>query len=183
MTKTLPIAALLLFTLACNSDSTVATTDTTAATPAVTEVAATVAHTFAVKPTYSGAFEIGDYKQADIVVELWKQYDDNTLDKGKDYFADTVTMWMADGWQYHGTRDSLLKLTKKSRSEYGTVKSVLVAIIPLKSTDMNSNWVSIYGNEYLTNKKNKVDSSALQEAWRFNKDGKIDVMHQYRRKL
>jgi hypothetical protein len=46
---------------------------------------------------------------------------------------------------------------------------------------MNENWVSIYGTEYTTI-KNKVDSADLQENWRFNKDGKINMMHQYKRK-
>lgn len=182
MTKKLPVAALLLFFLACNSSSTEtpAESDTTAATVAATPAAAP--HEYAVKATYSSAFEMGDPKYADIVIELWKQYDDNTLDKGLDYFADTVTMWMADGWRFRGTRDSLMKMTKESRKGFSSMKGVVAAIIPLKITDRNENWVSIYGTEYFT-VKNKKDSSELQENWRFDKNGKVDMMHSYRRKF
>jgi hypothetical protein len=118
-------------------------------------------HQYAVNATYSSAFEMGDVSQADKVVELWKQYDGNTLDKGLDYFADTVTLWMYDGWKYHGTRDSLMNLMKKKRVEYSSVNSVVVAIIPLKATDLKENWVLMYGTEYTTIKKRTADHRGL----------------------
>src|SRR5205809_664522 len=126
MTRTLLIAALLLSTIACNESkketAEEAATVTTPETPAV----APAPHEYALKANYSSAFEAGDAKQGDIVVELWKQFDDDMLDKGKDFFADTVTMWSAEGWKYHGTSDSLLKMVKADRSKYSAAKSVLV---------------------------------------------------------
>jgi len=184
MTRSLTIAALLLFTVACNSNKTEPAAEPTTVSPTTEPPVSSPAppHEYAVKATYSSAFEIGDHKLGDIIVELWKQYDENTLDKGLDYFADTVTMWMADGWRFHGTRDSLMKLTKKSRADYSSMKAVVVAIVPLKSTDKNENWVSIYGTEYST-MKNKKDSSDIQENWMFDKNGKVAMMHSYRRKI
>ncbi len=182
MTKTLLITALLLSAIACNESKTETATEPATVAAGTEATPAAAPHEYAVKSSYSSAFEIGDYSQADKVVELWKQYDDNTLEKGLDMFADTVTMMMADGWRYHGTKDSLMKLTKVERAKYSTVKSKIVAITPLKATDLNESWVIIYGTEYMTS-KNKTDSSDLQENWRFNKDGKIDMMHSYRRKL
>jgi hypothetical protein len=180
MTKALTVAALLLFSVSCNDAKKEAAiepaADTTAAAPAPAPP-----HQYAVKATYSSSFELGDPAQADKVIELWKQYDENTLDKGSEYFADTVTVWDATGWRYHGTKDSLLTMVKKMRSALSASKSVVAAVIPLKSTDMNENWVSIYGTEYTTT-KNKKDSSDLQENWRFDKNGKIDMLHSYRRK-
>ena len=181
MIKTLPIAALLLFTIACNDNKTEPATEATAETPATETPAPAPPHEYAVKATYSSSFEIGDPKNGDAIIELWKQFDEYTLDMGMDKFADSVTIWMNDGWKYYGTRDSLMKMMKKLRGEYSAVKSVVVAIVPLKSTDMNQSWVSIYGTEYTT-MKNKKDSLDIQENWRFNKDGKIDFMHSYRRK-
>ena len=180
MTKALTVAALLLFTASCNDAKKEAamesTTDTTA-----TAAAPAPAHQYAEKATYSSAFEIGDPSQADKVIDLWKQFDENTLDKGLDLFADTVTVWDANGWRYHGTRDSMMNMVKKMRAGMSSSKSVLVAVVPLKSTDMNENWVSIYGTEYTT-VKNKKDSADIQENWRFDKNGKINMMHSYRRK-
>ena len=49
-----------------------------------------------------------------------------------------------------------------------------------KSVDKNEHWALIWGKEVDTDKKGKVDSSYLQETWRFNNDGKDDLMFQYR---
>lgn len=179
MTKTLTVAALLLFMMSCNNEAKESTADTT--TTASAEPAAPASHEYAAKASYSSSFEMGDPKQGDIVIELWKQFDANNLEKGLNYFADTVDIWTNDGWKYHGAKDSLMDIMKKLRGTYSAVKSDLVAIIPLKSIDKNENWVSIYGTEYTTI-KNKVDSADLQENWRFDKDGKINMMHQYKRK-
>ena len=181
MTKALTVAAtLLLFTVSCSD----AKKDDTMETISDTSAAATVPakpHEYAVNAIFSSAFEIGDYSQADKVLELWKQYDENNLDKGLDYFADSVTLFMHDGWKYFGKRDSLMKMMKQKRGEYSSMNTVLVGIIPLRATDLNENWVSIFGTEYTT-MKNKKDSADIQEYWRFNKDGKIDMMHSYKRK-
>ena len=55
------------------------------------------------------------------------------------------------------------------------------AIFPVKSTDKNEDWVCIWGTEVNTDKKGKTDSVHLQETWRFNKDGKIDLLYQHSR--
>jgi hypothetical protein len=180
MTKALTAAALLLFTVSCNDANKEAATEPAADSSAVATTPARP-HEYAVNATFSSDFEIGDPSQADKVVDLWKQYDENTLDKGLDYFADTVTLAMHDGWKYHGTRDSLMKLMKQKRGEYSQINSVIIGIIPLRATDIKENWVSIFGTEYTT-RKNKMDSADIQEYWRFNKDGKIDMMHSFKRK-
>jgi hypothetical protein len=184
MTKALTVAALLLFSASCNDAKKEAATEPAADSSAMAPVVADAPappHQYAVKATYSSAFALGDASQADKVVELWKQYDENTLDKGLNYFADTVELWMADGWKYHGTRDSLMKIMKKVRGGYSAMKGEIAAIVPLKATDLDANWVCVWGTEYST-VKNKKDSADVQENWRINKDGKIDMMQAYRRK-
>jgi len=39
----------------------------------------------------------------------------------------------------------------------------------------------IWGRERHAYKNRKVDSSHLQETWRFNQDGKADLVFQYKR--
>jgi hypothetical protein len=180
MTKAITVAALLLFTVSCNDAKKEDAMEPAADSSAVATAPAGP-HEYAVNATFSSDFEIGDYTQADKVVDLWKQYDENTLDKGLDYFADTVTLAMHDGWKYRGTRDSLMKLMKKKRGDYSSINSVIIGIIPLRAKDLKENWVSIFGTEYTT-MKNKKDSADIQEYWRFNKDGKIDMMHSFKRK-
>jgi hypothetical protein len=54
------------------------------------------------------------------------------------------------------------------------------AIMAVKSTEKNENWALAWGMEKNTDKKGKIDSSYIQETWRFNKAGKADLMYQYR---
>jgi len=49
----------------------------------------------------------------------------------------------------------------------------------VKSTDRNEHWVLIWGTETDTYKNGKVDSTELQETWRFNQDGKANLVLQY----
>ena len=54
------------------------------------------------------------------------------------------------------------------------------AVTALRSTDKNENWALVWGMETSTDMKGKVDSTNLMETWRFNKDGKVDLLYQYR---
>ncbi|HLG39724.1 MAG TPA: hypothetical protein VI461_08645, partial [Chitinophagaceae bacterium] len=56
------------------------------------------------------------------------------------------------------------------------------AVFAVKSTDKDENWVTIWGTEIQTDMKGKVDTVSLQETWRFNKAGKVDLMFQAARK-
>ena len=101
----------------------------------------------------------------------------------KGLFADSVTFLTGDGSVISGPLDSAFGAMKSYREMFTTIKSTVTAILPVKSTDKNENWVSIWGNEINTDKKGKTDSVALQESWRFNKDGKIDLFIQHMRVL
>ena len=129
--------------------------------------------------TYSSKFEIGDPKHAQMILNLWKDWDNGTLANSKNAFADTVSMYFWDGTMMHTSRDSALAAAQKMRNTYSSVKSRVDAFIPLRSTDKNENWVTVWGMETHTDKKGKVDSVNLQETWRINKDGKTDLVYQF----
>ena len=130
---------------------------------------------------YSSKFEMSDDYNSQMVLGLWKDFDNNTLDNSLDKFADTVTMLMP-GFEMVGvTRDSALASSKEYRSMFCRVATHVAAVTALRSTDKNEEWVLVWGTEVHTNKKNVTDSVHLQETWRLNKDGKIDYMMQYMR--
>jgi hypothetical protein len=109
----------LCLLIACSTPetkSTEATGDSSTAT-----VAAPV--TYAYTPSYSADFEVGDPKYAQTVLELWKDYDNNTLENHKDAFADSVYLDFNDGSKFAGTRDSLLTMMKGYRTSLGTAIS------------------------------------------------------------
>ena len=128
---------------------------------------------------YSSKFAIGDGKHAQMILSLWKDWDNGDLSKGKDVFADTVEMYFWDGNKIRAHRDSVLAEAQRFRSMYTSVVSTVDAFTPLKSTDKDENWVCIWGKEVHTDKKGKVDSINLHEVWRINKDGKADLAYQF----
>lgn len=132
--------------------------------------------------TYSSKFEIGNPAYTQVIINLWKDWDDNALDRSAKMFADTVAMYTADGTMVKG-KDLNLAEAKKYRGQFAAVKSTIHAIVSLKSTDRNEDWVAIWGTEEDTSKDGKKTSTNFHEVWKFNKDGKIDIMRQYQAKV
>jgi hypothetical protein len=126
---------------------------------------------------YSSNFRIGDPANSKMILEMWKDYDDNTFDN-HDYVADTAVMFFADGTMARG-KDSLLMGVKQYRGSLSNVSSTLDAWVPLRSVDRNENWVALWGTETHTTADGKVEKKDIHEIWRINKDGKVDFMKQF----
>jgi hypothetical protein len=184
MKKIFIIASMALFA-SCNSSSDKAKVDSMKAdsttTAATTTTMPDINSPYAV--TYSSKFEIGDPKNAETVLNIWKDWDGGNLLNSKNNFADTIQLYFSDGNMVRGARDSILALGQKDRDQYASSVSTIDAVMSVKSTDKNENWALVWGRERLTDKKGKVDSSELQETWRLNKDGKADLVYQFRSKL
>lgn len=149
-------------------------------TKAVTETKPVI-NTAGFSPTYSASFEMGDNKHAETILALWKDWDNGNLDPSKNLFADSVTFYTSDGSLIVGPRDSAVANAQGFRNMFSAVKTTLHAVFPVKSTDKNEDWVCIWGTEVNTDKKGKVDSVVLQETWRFDKNGKINLLYQHSR--
>jgi hypothetical protein len=126
---------------------------------------------------YSSDFSIGNPANSRKILELWKDFDNNTLE-AHDYFADTAVMFFPDGTMAKG-KDSIMAGAKQFRSSMSNVTSTLDAWVPLKSNDRNESWVALWGTETATSPDGKVDKRDIQEIWRINKDGKVDFMKQF----
>ena len=66
------------------------------------------------------------------------------------------------------------------RDNLASSTATVDAVMSVRSTDKNENWALIWAKEVNTNKKGKVDSSYVHELWRLNKDGKVDLVYQFR---
>lgn len=130
---------------------------------------------------YSSQFEIGNPAHGKMILELWKDWDDNELDRHADFFADTIVMESPTGELTKG-KETILANGKKYRGMFSDVKSSIEVWIPLRSIDKNENWVAIWGKEQDTDKDGKTTTKMLHEVWRINKDGKVDFMRQYEAK-
>jgi len=127
--------------------------------------------------TYSSNFVIGNPAHTKMIVEMWKDWDDNAFDR-HDYWADTISVFLSDGSVTKG-KAANLEGAKKFRGGLTSSKSTIAAMLPLRSTDRNEDLVAIWGTETNTWPDGKVETRRLHEIWRINKDGKIDLMRQY----
>lgn len=127
---------------------------------------------------YSSSFKIADPSYSEKILTLWKDFENNTLDKHIEWFADTVNMMLASGNMIKGKAENLASV-KQFRSSITNYKVTVDAWVSLKSTDKNGISVCIWGNEEYTDKDGKQVKSRTHEVWGFNKDGKIDLMLQY----
>jgi hypothetical protein len=180
MKKFIVLSAVVILA-ACNSNESTKT-DATTADSVKTATAETMPAIKSPYPIgYSSDFEKDDPKNAESLLTLWKDWDNGDLSAHKDMFADSVEMYFSDGSSMHSTKDSVIAGAQKYRNTFAKAVSSVDAVMASKSVDKNEHWALIWGKEVDTDKKGKADSSYLQETWRFNNDGKADLMFQYRR--
>jgi len=169
MKKLLIVTALSAF-IACNSDK----------EGAVAESKPMADITYPYDITYSSKFEMADPKFGQTILQIWKDWDNGNLSNGKESFADSVEMHFSDGSMIHSVRDSVLAAGQYYRDLFTSAVSQVNALTSLRSTDKNENWALVWGKETDIDKMGKVDSFYLQETWRFNKDGKVDLLYQFK---
>lgn len=127
--------------------------------------------------SYSSNFVIGNPAHTNMIVDMWKDWDDNAFDR-HNYWADTGTVYLSDGMVIKG-KDSMLAGAKRYRGSLKSSKSTITSMLPLRSTDRNEDWVAMWGTETNTWPDGKVEVRDIHELWRINKDGKIDLMRQF----
>lgn len=172
-------AVFTVFLLACTDSD----TKTATATTENAEVRAiTPSNTYGFTPTYSASFVMDSAKNTETVLALWKEWKDGDLSLSRSHFADSVAFFMADGTSMSGPTDSLLKNMQDYRSSFKSMEVSINAIFATRSTDKDENWVAVWGVEMPTDMKGKKDTVSIQETWRFNKAGKVDLMVQATRK-
>ncbi len=176
MKQVLSAAFIVCVLIACNSATTSTENKKDSSTAANTSSDENV--TYAYTPMYSGNFKIGDSKQAQLILNLWKDYDNNNLDNHKDAFADSLEFDLSNGQIIKGTKDSVLNSLKKYRGSLTSAVSSVDVVVPLKANGKNESWVCVWGKE-VDMRNGKKDSVYLNEDWMFNKDGKIAFITQY----
>lgn len=128
---------------------------------------------------YSSHFKIGKREHAAIVLDLWKDFDDNTLDKGTHVFAEIVTMDFADGTNFHGNRKDFMDAMKSQRKTFKTFKSTIDAVVSLIPAGKDESWACVWGFQTGVTTDNKTSSVLINENWMFNKEGKVSYIRQF----
>ena len=129
---------------------------------------------------YSSNFVMGNPAYSKMVVDMWKDWDDNAFER-HDYYADSLMMVLPDGTVMRG-KAANLEGAKKFRGTLKSSNSTIEAMLPLRSADKNEDWVAIWGTETNTWADGKVEKRDIHEMWRFNKDGKVNLIRQFQAK-
>ena len=172
--KRIFVAVFALSFMACNNEKAAETT---------AEAKANVpANMHGFTPGYSASFVMDDATNTETVLTLWEDWKKGDLSQSRKHFADSLSLFLADGTSMVGPTDTLLKNMQAYRSSFKGMEVAVDAIFATTSTDKDEDWVAVWGNEIQTDMNGKVDSVSLQETWRFNKAGKVDFMIQALRK-
>jgi hypothetical protein len=83
----------------------------------------------------------------------------------------------------HSSRDSAIAGARAYRNSFANSVSQLLAAMTVKSVDKDENWALVWAWKKNTHKDGKTDSSNQQEIWRFNKDGKINLLYKFRAQI
>ena len=169
MKQTVCILSLLIFALSLQAQDTKTKIKTKGNAPAM--MLPYTAH-------YSSQFKIGNPAHAEMVLQLWKDYDDNDFGKHAAWFADTMQMISTSGLVTKG-KAANMEAIKKYRSSLTSASSTVDAWIPLRSIDKNEDWVAIWGTETDTYADGHTEKSEIHEIWQINKDGKVVFIKQY----
>lgn len=153
MKKALYLFAAIALLASCKSETKPA--DTAAKTDSVV---------MPLKASYSSSFTISDNsKNEQLVLQSYKDWEDNNLKNATAYLADTVTMDFSTGKHMTATRDGIVKEWQKFRDSLASVKVDVVAVTNLHSTDKNADWVGVWYKETDSFKTGKVDSAFYQD--------------------
>jgi hypothetical protein len=128
---------------------------------------------------YSSDFEMGNSKNVQTLLAVYQHWDNNTLDSAKRFFAENDSMFFSDGRMFAGNRDSLFVLAKQMRAPMGHVVDSFHAWIPVRSKEKKEDWVVVWTREIATDAQGKRTAKELQETWRFDKNGQINLLYQY----
>src|SRR5690348_10881969 len=108
----------IVFLTACTSSADKSTTETTKTSDSTSEKPRNL--TYPYTADYSSDFEMGDAKNAQTLLELYKNWDNNTLENAKSAFAENDTMYFSDGNMFAGSRDSFFVMANKVRGQMGS---------------------------------------------------------------
>jgi hypothetical protein len=167
------------FLASCGSNTSTPPTDAAKVIPDSPATVKTIQSPYHID--YSSKFTIDDPKNAESLLAIWKAYDNGDLSVSKELFADTIEAYLSNGAVMRASRDSMLAGIQAVRNSFKTAVDRVSAITAVKSADRNEHWVLIWGTEIDTYKNGKIDSTDLQETWRFNEAGKANLVFQYKR--
>ena len=117
-------------------------------------------------------WEMGDPKNLKMVLDMYKNWEDNKLDAVASNFGDSAIFEMAAGVRLMTTKQSLLDSLKSWRGQSDKLSSDIITGLSMHSPEKNEDWVLIWAMNHSTDKAGKVDSVFSNDNWQV-KNGKL----------
>jgi len=144
------LSCIIIGLLSCNSDS---KTESSKADSIVAKEP--IIYPFTAK--YPPNYQLGDEKNALMVLTALKHYEDGDVKGAFADFADSVEFY-ADKYHFNGSRDSLIAIIAAERAGLASVSKVFDTWITLYYPEKKDTWVTLWYTEKWTDKKGKTDS-------------------------
>jgi len=122
-------------------------------------------------PKYPPNYQVGDEKNAVMVLNALKHYVEGDIKGTLADFGDSVEFY-ADKFHFKGSRDSLASLIAAQRAGYASISKEFDTWITLYYPEKKDTWVTLWYTEKWTDKKGKTDSLYFTDDVLI-KDGKI----------
>jgi hypothetical protein len=138
--------------------------------------------TYAYKATYSSDAKVPSKPEiGQMVLRIWKMFENKQIDSLKKYYADTVTYENSDGYLFYGPTDSLLNFARRDVQGLDSLRFDISTWQSLHLNDRNEDWVYIWATERRYQKGGKADTSLIHEQWKVE-NGKVSYFNQYVKK-
>lgn len=139
--------------------------------------------TYAYKAEYSSDFGVGDAKNAKVVLDLYKMWEDGRVDDFKSVLADSVSVTFPDGNKFNDNpADSFMNFARQARKTMASIKLKFDAWMPIHVSDKNDDYVLVWYREYETDLKGKVDSTGGHAYFQM-KNNKVRSWSEFEQKL
>ena len=129
-------------------------------------------------PNYSSKIQIGNAEHVKIVLNFWKDWDNNTMDKSNQNFDDSIMVLLSSGRFIQG-KSNVISTRSVTRDAIQSVRSTVDVWVPLHITDKNEWLVALWGSQNIIRKDGSKVTQLINEIWRINKDGKVNMIRQY----
>lgn len=128
-----------------------------------------------VYPALNTNWELGNRENLNVVLEMYKDWDELGVNKMEEQFADSVIIDMPDGNRNAGTKEMVIAKMEQFRNAYTHTHNQILSAIPMKNKETNIEWVNVMVYSKWTYKDNKKDSMLYYDLWRV-RDGKINYL-------
>lgn len=121
----------------------------------------------------------GNASYSGIVLKVWKDFENNTMNNSRAFFADDVVGYSSNGEIVTG-KENMFRISNGYRNSLNAVKFQILACTTLKSpADPGHEIVMIWAETDFTMPDGTSYKTNAQEAWYFNRQGKIDKFYQF----